>query len=70
MYIIIIIIIIIIIVIKKKKKKKNNFCTALFFIRNELTALYTFTDLIIMMMYTCTAQSLHAIVACSVRSVG
>ena len=62
----------------------DNICVALFFIRNELTALYIFTQYLMMMMttttttttmtvtmmHTCIAQSPHAIVACSVRSVG
>ena len=47
------------------------FCIALFFIRNQLTALYTFTQhLMMMMVFTSIAQALHAIVACSVRSIG
>ena len=45
----------------------DNFCIALFFIRNELTALSTFTQhlmmMMMMMMYTGIAQSPHAIVA-------
>ena len=49
---------------------KDNVCIALFFMRNELAALYTFTQQLMKMMYTCIVQSLHAIVACLVRSVG
>ena len=45
------------------------FGKALFFIRKELTALYTFTQylmmMVMMMMYTCVAQSSHAIVSSS-----
>ena len=45
---------------------------ALFFIRNELTALYTVTQhlttttMVVMVMYTCIALPLHFTVACSV----
>ena len=48
------------------------FFRTLFFIINELTALYPFTQHLMKMkmMYTCAGQSPHAIVACSVRSVG
>ena len=51
----------------------DNLCIVLFFMRNELTALYTFTQLHLMMMmmmyYACISQSVHAVVACSVHSV-
>ena len=43
------------------------FCIVLFFVRNELTVLYTFTQhLMMMIMYTGIVQSLHANVACLV----
>ena len=37
----------------------DTFCIALFFISNELTAFYKFTQhlIMMMMMYTCIAQS-------------
>ena len=49
------------------------FCIALIFIRNKLTAHFTFTQLVTMtahvLLWTYIEQSFHAIVACSVRSV-